>query len=384
MKVLFDHQIFEAQKYGGISRYFCQIIQNFSNSITPILSVKYHKNHYLSQILNHKSSHPTSLNSSHNSLVKIILHFLLIIKRFFPLPFLIPYKINKFRTIQILKKGDFDIFHPTYYDNYFIPYLNGKPFVLTIHDMIHEIFPDILKEPRISKMKRDLALRANHIIAVSENTKNDIIRIYGLPKEKITVIHHGSPSKRMNTHQSIQLPSKFFLFIGERALYKNFSILLESIQNLMQSNQNIHLVCIGKQFNAQESQFIDERHLKSHVIQYEASDDELSFIYSKAIALVVPSLYEGFGIPLLEAFSANCPVIAANTSSLPEVGGDACLYFEPTNLDSIIACLNELANNPLKRSELIANGALRVQCFSWKNAAELTAETYSKCISNSI
>ena len=178
MRVLYDYQIFQDQKYGGISRYFCEIISRFPKEITPIISSIYSENHYLQSlyplIATKNLKTEEVFFSSYNFKGKWRLYALL--KKHFPLIFNEYSKVNLDYSIQLLQKQNFDIFHPTYYNPYFLEYIGKKPFVLTVHDMIHEKFPHYFSyKDKTAEWKQLLLPKAHSIIAVSETTKQDIL-----------------------------------------------------------------------------------------------------------------------------------------------------------------------------------------------------------------
>src|SRR5271157_3721367 len=183
MRVLYDHQIFAMQNYGGISRYFFELMSNLDKDvgIDLELSIALTNNYYISHI-NYPFQKTSSIERQISMKMSPI-HRLPGLKKF----------LNLERSKKILLRQDFDILHPTYYNPYFLNYLGEKPFVLTIHDMIHEIFPEYysLSDKTIS-WKQTLAERASKIIAVSENTRKDIIKFLGVSPNKIAVIHHGA------------------------------------------------------------------------------------------------------------------------------------------------------------------------------------------------
>jgi Glycosyltransferase len=205
--------------------------------------------------------------------------------------------------------------------------LNGKPFVVTVHDMIPELFPTEFKGARKTlAYKKKVILRADYIISVSDNTKRDLIDLYGIDGKKVKVIYHGNPLENVNPSKVDDLPGKYLLFVGGRQGYKNFTFFLESISPILRRDKSLFLVCAGGgPFSSSEKIFISRLGIERQVVQIGFKDDsELAYIYKKALVYVLPSLYEGFGLTALEAFSMGCPVVASNTSSIPEVCGKSC------------------------------------------------------------
>jgi glycosyltransferase involved in cell wall biosynthesis len=365
MNILYDHQIFSTQQYGGISRYYYELIKNLGEiqNVEAQLSLLYSNNHYISQ--NVFFSHKGFLPDINFRGKYIIVSF-----------------INKLNSILILKKHQFDIFHPTYYDPYFLKYLEDKPFVLTIYDMIHETFPNFFNiRDKTSKFKKLLAHKAEKIIAISENTKKDITRNFGIDVNKISVVYlSGFPTNSLNKSSYLRLPEKFILFVGNRQYYKNFKILAEAFTKLSYKKDDLYLVCIGGMpFTREERKYLYKVNIKNRVIHMCLHDWNLSLAYKKAICFVFPSLYEGFGLPILEAFKNKCPAILANRSSFPEIAEDAALYFDPESSDSLIESIERLIVDKSLRDKLIQNGLKRENHFSWHKSAKQTLDVYRAC-----
>jgi len=364
MKVLYDHQIFTSQTYGGISRYFFELIKNFENDneIRYELLLKYSNNCYLKKLNN--LPYKTFLGKYSFRGKHRLLNIL-----------------NKRVSKKYISKGDYNIFHPTYYDPYFVDYIGKKPFVLTIHDMIHEIYPEMFPlKDETSKRKKLLAQKATKIIAVSENTKKDIIRFFSIDKNKIEVIYHGTPfdmNGNSNNKIDIDLPEKYILYVGSRNGYKNFNLFVEAITPLLVKDNELKVVCVGGgNFKEKEKEKFKRLNITNKVYRYSVSDDILTYLYKKAIVFVFPSLYEGFGIPILEAFSCGCPALASNTSSLPEVAGDAAMYFDPKSKASVLSSIQKVIYDNNLRRQLIDKGYQRVKEFTWEKTAKKTKKLY--------
>lgn len=363
MKVLYDHQTFTNQIYGGISRYFFELIKHFKNDneIEYKLSLKYSNNYYLKE-LNHLPYKTFFENYSFKGKYRLLN--------------ILNEKVSK----EYISKGDYDIFHPTYYDPYFLDFLNGKPFVLTIHDMIHEIFPEIFSlKDKTSERKKLLAQRASKIIAVSENTKRDLMKILGIDEGKIEVIYHANSLKISKDVKAIniKIPEKYILFIGSRRGYKNFDLFIDAVSPLINEDNELNIVCAGGgDFNKIEIEKFRSLKIRDKLFYFSGSDSILDCLYQKAIAFVFPSLYEGFGIPVLESFACGCPVIVSNTSSLSEVAEEAAIYFDPTDKLSILNSIQKVINNDILRKQLINKGIERVKEFSWEKTVDKTKKIY--------
>lgn len=362
MKILFDHQIFIAQKYGGISRYFFELIKEFKliKNIDTDVPLLFSNNHYF------------SINYS------FILNFFFV-KRKFKGKQRIVSLINKLNTIWYLKNNKIDIFHPTYYDPYFLKYIKNVPYVLTVYDMIHEKFDYMFTtKDTTSKNKRKLVENASKIIAISESTKRDIIEIYNIDESKIEVVYLGnSLSYNQDGFINIDIPKKYILFVGSRRRYKNFDRFVSSISEILINDKELSLLCAGGgKFDADEINSFSELNIADQIFQYDLNDLNLSNFYRYAELFVFPSLYEGFGIPVLEAFACECPLVCSNTSSLPEIAGNAAQYFDPNDEESIREAVGTVLNDKTLRSTLIQKGNERLAFFSWEKTAMQTKEIY--------
>jgi glycosyltransferase involved in cell wall biosynthesis len=367
MNVLFDPQVFSFQEHGGISRYYYQLFKTFlgMEGITPELIIRYSNNRYITNIndIHVKQFFPAHRFKGRNEIIKL-LNRMFVRKNFH-------------------RQLDLDIFHPTYYHPYFLDFIGDIPFVLTIYDMAHEHYPRMFSRfDFTSEHKKKVALKANRIIAISEHTKNDIVTLLKIPASKIDVIPLATTLSRTDAKvPSIPVPNHFILYVGKRNTYKNFFFLLQALRVLFKTDTKYSLVCAGGgTFTKHEIREIERLHLSGRIIQIHADDTLLAYLYSKARAFVYPSLYEGFGIPVLEAFACACPAIVSNRSSLPEVGGDAAQYFDPENQESLVTALSEVLNNNDAADHMREKGLERVKLFSWDDTAQKTLETYKKVL----
>lgn len=381
MKILYDYQIFEHQVHGGISRYFYQLMEamRVSAGMTYELPLQYSSNQYVLSIpeLSGQLKGPSDfyrqfLNGTEfkGKWTLFQLH-----SRLFPRQL----KVNQQLSIEALGKQQFDIFHPTDLHDYFLPSIGNKPFVITIHDMIDEIYPEYgfhVHSTYRSSLKETLIKKASAIIAVSENTKRDILARFSVPEKKIKVIYHGASELTEATSNSPLVTSPYFLFVGKRVHYKNFYFLLQCAQPLLLANRDLKIICVGPGFNAKETAYFRDLGVIDQILHFNASDAMLANLYQHATAFVYPSLYEGFGMPVLEAFQKNCPVITSQTSSLPEVAGDAALYIDPKSIVSLRHALQTMLTDVGIRQTLIQKGNEQLKRFSWLTTAHQTFELY--------
>ncbi|MDA3883105.1 MAG: glycosyltransferase family 1 protein [Bacteroidales bacterium] len=380
MKVLFDYQIFQEQKFGGISRYFCEIISRFSYEVSSIIGTRMSENYYLQNLYPHICNNQIITEHDFFKTLNFKGKWRLyqILKTACPLKFNEYNQINKQYSIRLLKKQQFDIFHPTYYNPYFLEYIGNKPFVLTVHDMIHEKHPEYFsKKDKAAEWKKILIPRAHHIIAVSESTKQDVLEHYSIPERKISVIYHGSSLVQKITN--IKIPKEYILFVGSREQYKNFIFLIESISHFL-LEKNIHLVCIGSPFTKQEFEMLQKLQIKQLCVSIQADDIDMYTIYSKALFFIFPSLYEGFGIPILEAFEAQCPVLLSDNKCFREIAGEAALYFNALDSSSLIEQVNTLIHNIAERNKLKQEGEKQLQLYAWDKASISLINIYNNML----
>lgn len=366
MKILYDHQIFTAQKYGGISRYFYELVHEFDNTqeVQCEIPLLVSNNHYISdkKFVNSMDLLP---NKQFRGKIRIFNY------------------LNKPNTILKLKQQNFDIFHPTYYDPYFLKYLGNKPFVLTVYDMIHEKFSDMFSPAdKTTEQKRLLVEKATKIIAISQSTKKDLIEFFGTDESKIEVVYLGnSMFPKPNSNIGFEIPKKYLLFVGSRGGYKNFERFIKSVANLLEQDKELFVVCAGGgKFGSSEMQLFSDLGIAGQVLQYSLDDESLAYFYKNALAFIFPSLYEGFGIPVLESFACGCPLICSNTSSLPEIAGDGAFYFDPYSEESIKNAVLKVLEDVALREDLITKGQERLKQFSWKQTAEQTKKIYESVL----
>lgn len=385
MKILYDHQIFNRQKHGGISRYFFEIMQHLKKDKIAecFLAILYTDNAYLNTSSQTESSNIRKINASLSTQTYLLklksrLRHSAFIRKVYDASKLY---VNKRFSIQHIKKQAFDVFHPTYYDPYFLPYLKGKPFVITVHDMIHEVYPHYFRTTDTTAAhKKQLAHQASKIIAVSENTKKDIIRILHIPPEKIEVVYHGS-SLHLTPAEPVPISSPYILFVGGRSSYKNFNFFVHAITPFLKEHMDCHLVCAGADpFNKIETLLFKELSIENQIIHLPVNDAKLAYLYAHARIFVFPSLYEGFGIPILEALANQCPVVLSNRSCFPEIAQDAAIYFDPEDKCSIKDAIEKVYNDENLRHHLIKLGNERLKELSWKKAAEKTYNVYKEVV----
>jgi len=279
-----------------------------------------------------------------------------------------------------LGRGREVIWHSTYYT---MPEIWKGPQVVTVHDMIHERFPEYYNDPLdevARRQKQRCVEHANVIICDSDVTRQDVENWYGNITGKLCVIPIAyNEAFHILQPEETDFPGvpeqSFILYVGGRSHYKNYKSLLE-VYSQWEGRKDIRLVVVGAMWSAEEKQQlfhlgIDERVQLFHHLE----DKSLCKLYNRALAFVFPSLYEGFGIPLLEAMACGCPVIASHIPTTLEVAGDCPIYFEPSEPNTLLTALDQ-ARSGVKNSPRIQNGLDRVHLFSWDRTARQTLDVY--------
>jgi glycosyltransferase involved in cell wall biosynthesis len=274
-----------------------------------------------------------------------------------------------------------DILHETYYlEKKLAP--PATKIVVTVHDMTHEKFPQFFRSAdKTSQAKRTAVDRADHVICVSENTKSDLMELFGVQAGKITVTHLAAlPMKRRETAEPSPWPNPYIVFVGLRSTYKNFAGLLHAFVQSNVLRNEFSIVCFGGEpFTSTDREQSARLGIQAgRIVEARGADELLADLYRGAAALVYPSLYEGFGLPVLEAMSSGCPVVCSRTGSLPEVCGDAAEYFDPHVPESIAAAIEKVVLSEGRRQELITRGLQRSNEFSWDKCAATTAAVYDR------
>lgn len=272
--------------------------------------------------------------------------------------------------------------------------------VVTIHDLAFKIFPQYFtgKDLRKLNLLADYAIiHATSLIAVSESTKQDILNFYPkVDKEKITVVQHGfeaglfaqeiSEDRRKTLLAKYGIESKqYFLYVGAIQPRKNLEVLMEAFEKVKEAGSNFKLVLAGEKAWMWEGvlEKIEKSVFRDDIIVIGAvAFEELPILYQNSFAFIFPSLYEGFGIPLLEAFASGVPVICANNSSLPEVGGEGALYFNAASSEELAKKIQNLLDDSDLQERLIEKGRAQLQKFSWEKCARETLEVIRSSGSN--
>ncbi len=291
-----------------------------------------------------------------------------------------------------LEARGFDVVHDTYH---FGPFLRPSRFarVLTIGDLTPLVTPTHSAKQRWAHrlLAPVIAHRAHQIVTFSENSKRDIVRLFHVPGERLTVAHLAAsdrfrpmPAAHIEImRQRLGLPDRYVLHVGTLEPRKNIGMLVRAFAAAQPELRDAVLLLVGRPGWRMESLpvLIDELGVRDRVvIRGDISGDDLPAVYGGALALAYPSLYEGFGLPPLEAMQCGLPVVTSNVSSLPEVVGDAALTVDPSSVDELARGLVAVACDPALRDELRERGLRRAATFSWRRTAEVTCAAYARAL----
>ncbi len=364
MKIAYDHQIFTFQEIGGVSRYYSMLADNLLKQQQDVkVFTGLHRNSYLANLpketikgFGFKKYPPKS-------------------GRFFNL-------LNHLVTNVQIKSWKPDIIHETYY-NVLPKFKSDVVRITTVYDMINEIFSDEFSTfEKTRNFKKKTIERVDHIITISNSTKSDLIKIFGVKDNKISVVHLGVD---LRTFKQPKFKNQFsgqpyILYVGSRDSYKNFNNMLKAcaISNIIK-NKIMIVAFGGGEFSSKELLKINGLGFNDGLVQQVGGNDEiLASLYSNALCFVYPSLYEGFGLPPLEAMAAECPVVSSNSSSMPEVINKAGVYFNPNDIDEMCSAIETVILDKDLRSRLINLGLKNIKLFSWQKCAFETLNIYKK------
>jgi glycosyltransferase involved in cell wall biosynthesis len=371
VKVAFDHQIFllERYGYGGGPRYVFELASRLPAHGVSAVSViaPLHINKFLAADSARRFTRGRYVPD-----------------KLAGLPGVVPslWLANRFAAPLAWSGVNPDIVHETYYA--IKPVGRARRRVVTVYDMIYELFPEQFPDaPRWIAAKRAAVNRADHVICISENTRQDLVRLYGIDSARTSVVHLGYSMTVEANSAKVQSGGRrpSLLYVGHRGGRKNFKTLLRAYGSSPILREFELLAFGGEPLRGTDADHTVRKEIRrlgiTDRVRFESgSDRELAECYRAATAFVYPSLYEGFGIPPLEAMSHGCPVVCSCAGSIPEVVGDAGVYFDPTNPEELRTTLERVATTETLQVDLRTRGYARISAFSWDKCAAETAETY--------
>ena len=329
MKVLYDYQAFDIQRSGGVSNVFSLLVDSVKKAgVETNVGIAYTENMYM------RSMGYPSKEDQIERLIKS--------GKFSPdMNFNeIDWKrVNKIYSKNAINHGDYDVFHPTHYNPYFLgdEYKLKKPYVVTVHDLAFERLKDYIqfnKDMCFADFdnRAEIMKHAAKVIAISEATKKDVMEIYNVPEEKIEVVYNAYRELPENyEYRPSQVGCPYILYVGTRQgplNYKCFIPFFNQIVPFMKRHKEFKLVCTGQKFTTFEKDMFRQYGLEDRVVNMYVDEDNLNTLYHNAFCFVFPSEFEGFGLPILEAYKNDCPALLNNIPVFHEVGGDSSLYFD--------------------------------------------------------
>ncbi|HBJ73696.1 MAG TPA: hypothetical protein DDY88_08355 [Actinobacteria bacterium] len=356
-----DEQIFAIQEYGGISRLFAELAKQYS--LNPTFGVELEPlrapivNRYI--LDNPEVVRALEVTTAPNS-YRALAHY--------------------FTSRR--PRVDVDVVHSTFYLPRGLSGYPGAKRVVTIHDMIPERMPKTRRRLDFITRKQRYVELADHVICVSAATQADLMSTYGKIEGEVSVVHHGvDPIFKPGAARWEDLPEKYVLFVGNRGQYKDANVLLRAFAEVASEFSDLVLLFVGGgRFTSAETQLIRQLGIQERVRQRSLPDAEMSAAYGNAELCVFPSRFEGFGLPALESMACGTPTVLASASSLPEVGGEGAVYFEPGHVNELTRVMRELLSDEQLRYELAARGLLRASQFSWEKSARETAAVYDSLL----
>ena len=262
-----------------------------------------------------------------------------------------------------------------------------RPFIVTVHDLIRFRFSfdrESLVERILLRVDTHALKRADHIIATSRHTAGDLVRHLGIPEERITPIYNGVNHGVFTPNSHRPLDEPYVLYVGSERPRKNLVRLLEAFAELKKELPNLKLVKVGPagrtvRYRRATERIVERLGLHGEVTFHDyVPEEELAAFYRAAALLAYPSYYEGFGLPPLEAMCSGCPVVTSDTSSLPEVVGDAGILVSPHETGGWVRAMRRVLTDGQLREEMVRRGIERARDFSWDKAARATEEVYRK------
>ena len=301
-----------------------------------------------------------------------------------------PFSLSQqWQLSSLLQKHQVDVYHSPYY---LMPYGLKTATIVTIHDLTPQLFPQYVPGLAriVFKLATKLALwRSTHIVTVSEHTKQDLLQHYHLPLQRATAIHHAPDrsfqpqpiQKIVQLRKKYALSANYMLYFGINKPHKNLTRLIRA-WHLLSSEQktgDVLLVIAGawdKRYPEVKAE-VSCLNLGEYIrFLGPISNTDLPTLYAGATGFVFPSLYEGFGLPVIEAMACGTAVACSNTSSLPEVGGDAALYFDPNNVEEMAQQIGRLLTDQSLRENLAQRGLAQARRFAWQKTAAQTLSLY--------
>ncbi len=359
MRVTFDDQVFTIAWRGGIARYFAELISVFRSTpdlgVEPVSPFRYTVTAHLLEAWPEEFDRPPSAWLARH-----------------------PRWVRRLNRVSAGSPGAAELLHHTYYYADALR-LQARRRVCTVHDMTPELHPEFFPAGNPHADKRRYVDACDGILCASQATMEDLCTVYGTMDKPVFVTPLGA-SDRFFEARSRSEGEPYLLHVGHRAGYKNFDVVLRALARLAPAYPDLVLVCAGPPFSEDEQQELDRLELSRHVVWRDTPDRDLADLVAAATCLVCPSLYEGFGLPMVEAFAAGCAVIASETRWAVELGADAAWYFPPSDDEVLAVLLERILGDPVERAGRSEAGRRRGRDFTWRRTAALTRDAYRQLI----
>ena len=366
MRIFYTFDVFSFQAYGGISRYLVELVKRIPAKEAQVqVFAGLHINRYVGKIPGVIGMRVPFLN--HSGLGKVIDGSISWIRE----------QVNDLMERALIDEDDHTILHLSYYARRHLK--KRIKIVVTVYDMIHELFPQYFPpHDRTTDLKRISCEQADHIIAISHCTKQDLVNLLGIDEKKVTVIYLGNSFENTIPEDRVKIvDNPYILYVGERSGYKNFGNIIKAYSHSALLRENFSLVCFGGgDFTPHERRIFSILGIDHLVYYVSGSDSLLASYYKNARALVFPSLYEGFGLPPLEAMGLGCPVICSDKDPIGETVGEAGIYFDPEDVNNIEYVLENALFDNILLKEMVTRGHQRASAFNWDRTAGKTMEVY--------
>lgn len=378
MKILYDYQAFDIQRSGGVSNVFSLLVSEVKKREDVSVGIASTKNLYMLA-----QGYPTE---------DACLNKLKSVGKIGPetqTDNIDWKKVNQIYSKNAIKRGDYDVFHPTHYNPYFLEYGVNKPYVVTVHDLAFERLRDYIQYNEQMCLndfdnRRDIMAAASKVVAISEATKKDIIDIYKVPESKIEVVYNAYRELPENYEYNNPFNFPYILYVGTRQgplNYKCFIPFFNQIVPFMKEHREFKLICTGQRFTKFELDMFRQYGLEDRVENHYLNEDGLNNLYHHAFCFVFPSEFEGFGLPILEAYKNDCPTLLNDIPVFREVAGNCGTYFsisDGISLNDRLEGLYSLTEDD--RKALIERQRERLPLFTAEKMAEGYINVYKSVL----
>ena len=378
MKILYDYQAFDIQRSGGVSNVFSMLVEEVKKRETVEVGIATTQNMYML-----KQGYPAE---------EQVLARLIETGKIDPAAKIEDIdwkKVNKVFSKNAIMRKDYDIFHPTHYNPYFLEYGVDKPYIVTVHDLAFERLRDYIQYNETMCLndfdnRRNIMASAKKVVAISEATKKDIIEIYNVPEEKIEVVYNAYRKLPDNYEYNNPFDFPYILYVGTRQgplNYKCFIPFFNQIVPFMKAHKDFKLICTGQKFTKFELDMFRQYGLEDRVLNFYMNEDGLNNLYHHAFCFVFPSEFEGFGLPILEAYKNDCPALLNDIPVFHEVGGDDAIYFDirdGKSLNDKLEAIRDFDYDDL--NSLIRDQRKRLDLFTQEKMAEGYIKVYESVL----